>query len=114
VDCTGLVWLYLRHLGCNPPDGDGRPVDENWRKEAPERMAAWLEAHTTKTDDPREGDIVLMRLLGGIMHMGVMVDEQRFLHILEDRPSMLSRLGASRRRVVGLYRLNPEWRNAAD
>lgn len=110
TDCIGLVWLYLRHLGHNPPDGDGRPVDEGWRKEAPERMAAWLETHTTRTDDPREGDLVLMRLLGGVMHMGVMVDGERFLHILEDRPSMLSRLRTSRRRVVGIYRLNPEWR----
>ncbi|MGE5598498.1 MAG: NlpC/P60 family protein [Bacteroidota bacterium] len=112
ADCAGLVLLYLRSLGYHPPDGDGRPVTPDWRKDAEPRMLAWLNKYAVPVDRAQQGDIALFRLPRGTMHLGVMVDGQSFLHVLEDRDSMLMPLRRARRRLVGLYRLRPEWRKA--
>ncbi|MGE5599468.1 MAG: NlpC/P60 family protein [Bacteroidota bacterium] len=110
ADCAGLVLMYLRSLGYRPPDGDGKPVTADWRNGAEERMRAWLSRYAQPVDRPQEGDIVLFRLPRGTMHLGVMVDDKNFLHVMEDRDSMLTPLRLARRRLAGLYRLKPEWK----
>lgn len=105
VDCLGLVILYLRHLGFNPPDGDGRPIEDDWRLDAESRITTWLGQNAVPVSTPVAGDIVVFRLPGGTMHFGVMADTTNVLHITEDRPSMLTPLRLIRRRLLGLYRL---------
>ena len=104
TDCLGLVLMYLRSLGLNPPDGDGRPIGPDWRREAEARISAWLSQHARRVNQPAAGDIAVFRLPGGTMHLGVMADGQNVLHVLEDKPSMLTPLPRCHR-LVGLYRL---------
>lgn len=96
--------MYLRSIGLDPPDGDGRPIDADWRRDAESRISAWLSQHARPVNQPAAGDIAVFRLRGGTMHLGVMADGQNMLHILEDRPSMLSPLSRCHH-LVGLYRL---------
>ncbi|MGE5530405.1 MAG: NlpC/P60 family protein [Patescibacteria group bacterium] len=105
MDCVGLVVMYLRSLGINVPDGDGRPVDANWRRDGRERIQAWLDAHARRVDVPGAGDIVFFIIPGGTVHLGVMVDGESVLHIMEDRDSMLTPLRRISRRLAGIYRL---------
>jgi len=106
TDCLGLVIQYLWSIGRTPPDGDGQPIDADWRREAEPRIMAWLSQHTHRVTVPAPGDIAVFRLPGGTMHLGVMADAATILHILEDRPSMLTSLRRVGRRLVGVYRLH--------
>ena len=96
--------MYLRSLGMNPPEGDGRPIGPDWRKDAESRIAAWMARHAEQVSVPSAGNIVVFYLPRGTMHLGVMVDGENVLHILEDQPSMLTPLRRCRRRAV-FYRL---------
>lgn len=108
ADCLGLVVMYLHAQGVRVPDGDGLPVTENWREDSPGRALSWLSHHATRVDSPAPNDIVLFRIpSGGGIHLGVMVDTQRILHVLEDRPSMLTPLRQMRQWIMGIYRLAP-------
>lgn len=106
ADCLGLVVMYLQAQGVDIPDGDGLPVTENWREDSPRRALQWLSRHATRVDSPAAHDIVLFRIpTGGGIHLGVMVDSERVLHVLEDRPSMLTPLRRMQRWIMGVYRL---------
>ncbi len=105
TDCLGLVLMYLRSLGLNPPDGDGLPIHADWRRGAEKRIRSWMAEHARRVDEPAGGDIAVFRMADGTMHLGVMADAKNVLHVLEDRPSMLTPLRRIRRWLVGVYRL---------
>lgn len=109
VDCLGLVVLYLRSKGFKIPDGDNLPMKEEVQPDYLERVLSGLDKIGQRLDlsneEPKENDIVVMRLPHGYVHLGVMVDGQNMLHVLKDRPSGLSPLSRFRSRVVAIYRL---------
>ena len=105
TDCLGLVLMYLCSLGMKPPYGDGLPIDADWRQKAETRLTSWFSRHARAVPTPAQGDVALFRTRDGTMHLGVMVDGESVLHILEDRASMLTPLRRLRRMLVGVYRL---------
>jgi len=109
VDCLGLVWLYFRSKGIKFHDTDGLPMLEEIQPDYLRRVLTALDKLFRRLDEsrekPREDDIVVMRLPGGYIHLGVMVDDKNMLHVLKDRPSALSPLRRFRSRIVAVYRL---------
>lgn len=104
VDCLGLVIMYRQFLGLHTPDGDGRPIGPDWRRNSEARAREWLAHHAQQTDSPVPGDIVLFKLPRMGIHLGVMADAENVLHIFENSTSMLTPLHQVRRHVIGVYR----------
>lgn len=105
VDCLGLVWLYFRRKGLEFPDSDGLPLEGEVHPDYLERVTRALDAIARPVSEPKEDDIVVMRLPGGYVHLGVMVDDVRMLHVLKGRPSCVVPLRRFRSRIVSIYRL---------
>src|SRR5689334_6626613 len=111
ADCWGLMRLVMRErFGVTLPsyDEDYATVGER------ELIAALLtdgipECGWTPAERPyREGDGVVFRLLGGPWHVGVMLDDDFFLHADQDAGvSCIGRISAARwaRRIYGVFRL---------
>ena len=80
-DCYGLVWLFLTtECGIIIPRLDEEVDVYNSMK-----VNAKLEhdvplVDSIKVDSPIRGDIVLMRVKGVTAHVGVMLDNQMFMH----------------------------------
>ena len=102
ADCWGLVRLYAREeLGVVLPDigrdGDawhlaaGQVADTGWQK---------------VTSFSRHGDVLLFRLPGAILHVGVMLPDGRFLHVMEGGSSRIDLLAHDpwRSLLIGVYR----------
>ncbi len=107
LDCLGLVWLVLRDYGIRVPDGDGSPYSPDWFRADPGRYLRGLLAHgeTAPLGELRPLDLVYFRMSGAITHAGVMVDNNRFIHVLEGRSVCVSRLNSMwRRRLAGARR----------
>lgn len=108
LDCLGLVVLFYRHFGIEIPDGDGEPIQKNWWVWDPERYIRGILRQGRPAGEPlRALDLVYFAMKPGIVsHAGVMIDTERFIHVLEDHPVMVSRLGSWwRRRFAGARRL---------
>lgn len=107
IDCLGLIVSFYCRLGIELPDGDGEPIAADWWKRDPGRYFRGLMA----VGRPAEGklrplDLVYFALRGNIVtHGGVMVDSQRFIHVLERRSVMVTRLsGWWQSKLVGARR----------
>lgn len=110
-DCWGLVRLVLRErFDVELPEY----ADRRWSEFDPasladfmtrERasMSAWGEV---ATDTAREGDAVLLRILGRPIHVGVVVAPNIFLHIEQGIDACVERLDDLKwqRRVLAIYR----------
>jgi cell wall-associated NlpC family hydrolase len=107
ADCLGLVWMYLRARGFHIPDSDGLPMERDNQPDYLDRAIDALSQLFESVAYPQANDIILMRLPGGYTHMGVMVDDERMLHVLKDRPSSLEPVEKYRRRVVAIFRPKP-------
>jgi len=101
ADCWGLVRLYAREeLGLALP-AIGR--DDGWSAvDGQKSRTAWREVR-----GPAEhGDVLLFRLPGGMLHVGVALPDGRFLHVMEGGGSRIDTLAHDpwRRLIVGAYR----------
>jgi sulfur carrier protein ThiS len=59
-----------------------------------------------RVDTPSNGDVVLFKVFGEPIHLGIMLDNSQFLHIRENRDSVVENIGSSRwkSRVEGFYK----------
>ena len=108
IDCLGLLICVYRDFGIEIPDGDGRPYRTDWHTTEPDRYLEGLLSIGKEATEPLKTlDLVYFRFHGGVVsHAGVMVDPQRFIHVLERRSVMVSRLkGMWRRKLAGARRL---------
>ena len=108
LDCLGLIWLVLKDHGIEVADGDGNPYGSDWFRNDPERYLRGLLAHGQEAplDQLQALDVVYFQMGRVPTHGGVMVDSQRFLHILEGRRSCVSRLHSMwRKRLAGARRV---------
>lgn len=58
-----------------------------------------------KVDNPQYGDIILMKMRGLESHIGVYLDEVRFLHTSQTTNCVIDRLQRWDKVIVGFYRL---------
>jgi len=108
LDCLGLIASFYRDLGIEVPDGDGEPIPQDWWKHDPERYLRGLMSIGRPVEGPLQPlDLVYFTLTQGVVtHGGVMVDRQRFIHVLEGHSVMVTRLGSWwQRRLAGARRL---------
>lgn len=108
VDCLGLIVSFYRTIGVDVPDGDGEPIPPDWWTSDPGRYLRGLGGvGRAVSGGLRALDLVYFALDGTVVtHGGVMVDPQRFIHVLEQRSVMVTRLrGWWRRRLAGARRL---------
>lgn len=96
-----------RAFGIALPDGDGQPIAPDWWQRDPDRYLRGLLQHgEAVSGELRPLDLVYFRIGGVVRHAGVMVDTQRFIHVLEHRPVMVTRLGSWwSRRLAGARRI---------
>lgn len=108
LDCLGLIWLFYKEMGISVPDGDGADIAEDWYASDPERyLRGLLQLGVAVEGELKPLDLVYFRMVGGhVTHGGIMVDRDRFIHVLENRSVMVTRLTrAWRRRMAGARRI---------
>lgn len=109
LDCLGLVHSFYNAVDINVPDGDGEAYAPRWWVDDPTRYLRGILVHGSPVcGDLRPLDFVYFRMAGdAVTHGGIMVDAQRFIHVLEGRSVMVSRLASWwRRRFAGARRFS--------
>jgi len=107
LDCLGLIHVFYKRFGISVPDGDGAPYERDWFRRDPVRYLRGILQHgkPVDPDDLQPLDFVYFFMGGAVTHAGVMVDSERFIHVLEGRAVSVSRLSSMwRRRLVGARR----------
>lgn len=110
LDCLGLVHLFYRDCGIYVPDGDGASYDRDWFKQDAERYLRGILKHGVAVQITKLQvlDFVYFTMGGVVTHAGVMLDSERFIHVLEGRSVCVSRLNSMwRRRLAGARRFVP-------
>ena len=110
-DCWAVVWLLWRDvLGRELPAYDTQYATAG--ASAVDRavvsgIMARERVKWKKIDAPRLGDVALLRCSGRNCHVGVMLDDNSFLHIEDRRGAMVEKLSNPiwQRRCEGVYRL---------
>jgi len=107
VDCWGLVYLYYRdQLGIELPRLDGGydvkdlPMLADFLDESKSTVNA------EPIDEPRDGDLVVMKFRGHPIHVGVYLDGS-VLHVLRGIDSVMEPVASPRirGRIEGYYRV---------
>lgn len=57
-----------------------------------------------RVDDPKFGDIIVFNVIGLACHIGIYIDESRFLHTRKETGSVIERSVKWQKRVEGYYR----------
>ena len=107
LDCWGLIHVVLKEVfNINVPSYDEYDDTENWAA-----MAGVIRRHVTdwrkiNTEFVRPGDVVLMRMRGEPLHVGVIIGPGQMLHILKGINSVIERHDGVmwKHRVLGIYR----------
>jgi hypothetical protein len=108
IDCWGLVRLvHKEHFGNDLPSLDDRYVD-NEARHLEELMATQREGWFV-TDKPKTGDVVLLRVAGTESHIGIFIDDGKFIHAKRGANVVIEELKSSKwqKRIVGFYRYEP-------
>jgi cell wall-associated NlpC family hydrolase len=109
LDCYGLVWLFYRQeLELEIPAYDDLYADEAEVNEAlaiaRDQQGIWVEV---PKEDARLGDVALFRSLREVLHVAVMLDRVRFLHLNESAIyARVEKITSAiwRERLIGVYR----------
>lgn len=117
VDCWGLVQrVYREEFGIALPDYTEGYQTTTDREEISamirqERGSDWA---AVPLDEARAGDVLLLRIEGWPMHVGIVLDPPRFLHAAKGINVARERWDGVlwKRRVVGCYRLSTAGRIA--
>ena len=110
VDCIGLVLLVLK--------GEfDTVVPDRWKYDTPDdkKVAANFVAEMAASDTglsgwkpcgPEAGAVVLFEVRGAVRHIGIMVDNERFLHIMKNTLSCIERVDSPlwEKRIKGYYK----------
>jgi sulfur carrier protein ThiS len=108
LDCWGLARLYYHNeLGIDLPSfNSAYHIDDSLRIQ--ELISQYREGWD-RVETPSPGDLVVFNVLGEAVHLGIVLDCNQFLHIREDRDSVIENLNGVKwnRRIEGYYRYNP-------
>lgn len=100
-DCWGLVWWTYREWFCIEID----PLIGATPEEATKLAAKQIEREWIEEQVHRLGNVLLLRM-GKRLHVGLLVDNERMLHVLDGPDTCLERISSSlwERRILGQYR----------
>lgn len=107
-DCWNFVrWFLNEQYGLLLPELSGDIVFDfddqsiQYENERKDWRVEWRQV-----ERPQAGDVVTFACNGVVYHVGVMIDEKRFLHSTEDSMSVLEKLTDSfwQPRIDGFYR----------
>lgn len=105
-DCWGLVRLFYRQeLGIELSDLGPSYRDTTdaagMRLVHADQLACWRRVHA-----PQPGDVALLNVLGAPVHVGVMLDRRRMLHVQRGIDAAIERIDGPlwRNRLEGFYR----------
>lgn len=107
-DCLGLVWYVYTQLGIPFPSGDGVPINDDWYDSDQERYLRGLLCVGVAAKEPLAPlDLVYFRVINdAVTHSGVLITDDRFLHVLEGRTVQLTKLrGFWKAKYTGARRL---------
>lgn len=106
-DCWGLCrWALLQVLGLETPDYLDAYSDVGDEVAVPRAIRDGLAAEWIEVNNPEPFDLVILKVAGRLMHVGLMVNSTEFLHAPEGQLSCVERYTerAWSRRVLGFYR----------
>lgn len=106
VDCWGLVQLWYREqLDVDVPDYLWAYTAAN-DKESVSDAIEENKANWKKVDEPAYGDVLVFRIMGYPMHVGIKLNGDDFLHAFQGTQSCLERLSSISwsRRLFEVYR----------
>lgn len=101
ADCWEVVKFFYK----NAFNVDLSQYDQE--SENPESVARYInfnKKNLIETKDPRVGDIILFRMLGHNAHVGVYLDNRRFLHSVERIGCAIDLMHNWEKRIQGIYR----------
>ncbi|MFW5981523.1 MAG: C40 family peptidase [bacterium] len=106
-DCIGLVIHVLNDNKINIPETDGKPINKNWVKNNPDRLINFLNQHGEQIDinEKLPLDLVVFLFKNIPKHIGVVVDNYRFLHIFENSTAHISRFSKWKKRFHSAWRI---------
>lgn len=108
VDCWGLVRIfYAEQFGIELPAHDERYLHSDSRGEVAALAADEIAIRWRRISAPQYGDVVTLTLAARPFHVGVVLNEGRFLHALDSRVNtVIDRLDGPMwgRRIEGFYR----------
>jgi hypothetical protein len=105
LDCWGLVRLvYKEQYNIDIPSF----VDEyeSYDSKHISELIAIGKENWTKVTEPTIGDVILLRINGLFMHVGVVVSPNQFIHVREGQDAVIERFdtGIWKHRVGGFYK----------
>ena len=106
LDCWGLVRLiHQEQFDIELPSFS---EEDHSAANVREVMAAQRE-NWIHTDDPKIGDVILLRVLGSASHVGLYLGDKQFIHAKEGINSAIERIDsmAWEKRIIGFYRYAP-------
>ena len=107
LDCWGLVRAFYRdELNIQLPS-----FDSSYNITDDQRIAELIAQYSEgwdQVDVPVAGDVVLFKIFGEPVHLGIMLDNTQFLHIREGGDSVVENVVSVRwkKRVSGYFRYN--------
>jgi cell wall-associated NlpC family hydrolase len=107
LDCWGLTVLVLREqFGVEMPSYADDYVSSVERDEIAALLSDGVVANGWQAvAEPRAGDGIMIRVRNVPWHVGVVLDSQHFLHVLDDGGlSRIERMQAWTPRILGIYR----------
>jgi cell wall-associated NlpC family hydrolase len=100
-DCWDIVKdFYAYAFGVDLSAYDIVPQDIKANEGQIERQKVFFE----KTKNPQMGDIILFTVLGHNAHVGVYLDQERFLHSKKTIGCVVERFGHWENRIEGIYK----------
>ena len=112
MDCWGLArYVYNKEFNITLPSFS-EDYDGNDSLRIQELIAQYKEGWES-VEEPKSGDLVLLRVLGTQSHVGIITEYPYFLHAREGHESSIERLDSSmwEKRVVGIFRYTETARN---
>ena len=105
VDCWGLARLvYKEEFGIELPSF----TEQYYISDTPriEELINQYQEGWVPVDTPKSGDLILFRIFGTATHVGVLVDEGRFIHSRQGYDVAIAELNSTRwkHRVLGYFR----------
>lgn len=105
LDCWGLVKLFYKYEF----DIDLLDYTECYKDTKDTKIAETIDIEKNewyKVSTPRNGDVILCRIVGRPMHVGIYKEHDKMLHIETGSDVCIETIGNSKwnKRILGIYR----------
>lgn len=110
IDCWGLVLLfYKQEFNIELPNLDSEYIS-SYDSHVPQLVNNYKKDNWTKTNTPKLGDICLFNILGEPTHVGIYLENSKFLHAREGHSSVIESIKKPvwNTRLEGIYTYTPQ------